>query len=211
MSKKKVAKLPITLCVITCNSGDRIKDMILKHKDYVSEVMVIVQESTDDTLARAREVADVVIERRRKGTSDADRNWLFDLASNEWVLYLDDDEHVSPSLGRKLKTLIKETVDIFWFRRTNLVDGVDIHDILGKDMQCRLFRKGAVTFPDKIHTYPKPDPKALAAYTDYDIIHERTLEQVRNGNRVRNSIASKESIQMQEDFIKNVEALVEAA
>ena len=106
MSKAK--KLPISLCIITHNSEDRIKDMILKHKDVVSEVIVVVQKSTDDTLARAREVADVVIERRCKGTSDPDRDWLFALAKHEWILYLDDDEYASTKLKGKFKQLIKE-------------------------------------------------------------------------------------------------------
>jgi len=209
--KKKDNKLPITLCVITCNSGDRIKEMILKHKDVVSEVLVIVQESTDDTLARAREVADVVIERRRKGTSDPDRNWLFDLASNDWVLYLDDDEHVSPVLKRKLKTLINTNLDIYWLKRTNLVDGVDIFNILGNDMQPRLFKRRSLKFPDEIHTYPNRERDALAGFVEYDIVHERTLEQVRKGNRVRDLITDRQRREMQEQFISNVEKLVEEA
>ena len=208
MTKSK--KLPISLCIITHNSEDRIKDMILKHKEVVSEVIVVVQKSTDDTLARAREVADVVIERRCKGTSDPDRDWTFSIASNEWVLYLDDDEYVSTKLKGKLKQLIKEQVDAYWFKRTNLVDGVDIHPILGNDMQCRLFKKGAVTFPDEIHTYPKAQKGVITAFVEYDIIHERTLEQLKRSNRNRNVIADRDSIGMQEQFIAKVDNYLES-
>ncbi len=209
MKKKTLKKLPITLCVITHNSGNRIKEMILKHKDVVSEVMIVVQKSSDDTLARAREVADVVIEKRCKGTSDPDRNWLFNLVSNEWVLYLDDDEYVSPILKGKLEDLIKQNIDIYWFKRTNLVDGVDIFDILKNDMQPRLFKRGSVKFPNRIHTYPEKAPDAFAGFVEYDIIHDRTLDQVKKGNRVRNSVANREQVAMQEKFISQVEALLE--
>ena len=208
MTKKKLKKLPITLCVITHNSEDRIKDMILKHKEIVSEVLVVVQKSTDNTLARAREVADVVIERRCKGTSDPDRDWLFNLASNEWILYLDDDEYVSSELEGKLEKLIKEHIDVYWMKRTNLVNGVDIQSILGNDMQARLFRKGALSYPDTIHTYPKLSPNAITGFIEYPIIHDRTLDQLRSGNRNRNVIASREHIALQEGFIAKVEALV---
>lgn len=209
MDKKEKEKLPITLCIITANSGKRIKDMILKHKKYVSEVFVIVQKSKDDTLARATEVADFVIERRNKGTADPDRNWLFNLATHSWILYLDDDEFVSPELGRKLKTLINDKVDVYWLKRTNLVNGKDVSSLLGDDYQARLFKRGAVVFPDQIHTYPKVADQAIVAHVDYAIIHDRSLELLKKGNRARNCIASKDQIVNQERFISAVENLLE--
>ena len=205
--KKKTKKLPITLCVITHNSEDRIQEMIKKH-DFCSEVLVVVQESTDDTLARAREVADCVIERRCKGTSDPDRNWLFSMANNPWVLYLDDDEHTSKELNKKLPDLLKQNVAVYWTPRTNLVDGVDIFKILKHDMQPRLFQKGSLNFPSKIHSYPRVDKKAFEAFVDYPIVHERTLDQVRRSNRDRNIVADKDSLALQEKFIAQVEELV---
>lgn len=208
MSKSK--KLPITLCVITHNSEDRIKDMLLKHKDIVDETIVVVQKSTDNTLDRVRETGAVVVERRCKGTSDPDRDWLFALARNEWVLYLDDDEYVSDTLKEKLEALIEENVDIYWFKRTNLVDGVDIHSILGNDMQARLFRKGALTYPDSIHTYPKPRREAKVAFVDYDIIHDRNFEDLKKSNRGRNVIADRDQIGMQEQFIAKVDNYLES-
>ena len=75
-------------------------------------------------------------------------------------------------------------------------------------MQARLFQKGALDFPDQIHTYPKADPKAYTAFIDYPIVHERTLEQVKKSNRSRNSIADKDTIAMQEKFIAQVEELI---
>jgi len=205
MSRTKNKPLPITLCVITANSGKRIKDVVLKHKKYVSEVLVVVQKSEDDTLARAREVADCVIERRNKGTSDPDRNWLFDLASNPWVLYLDDDEFISPKLAKNLKKLIESNVDVFWLQRDNFVNNKDISAILGKDYQARLFRKGSLRFPDEIHTYPTLANEAISAYVDYPIIHKRGLEQLKKSNRARNCVASREQIGNQEKFIADVE------
>ena len=205
---KKSKKLPITLCVICHNSEDIIKEMILKHKEIVSEVLVIVQKSTDDTYRVASEVADMVIHRRCKGTSDPDRDWLFSLASNEWILYLDSDEYASDELIKKLPELIKEHIDVYWMKRTNLVNGVDIHSILGNDMQARLFRKGALSYPDTIHTYPKLSPNAITGFIEYPIIHDRTLDQLRSGNRNRNVIASRDHIALQEGFIAKVETLI---
>jgi glycosyltransferase involved in cell wall biosynthesis len=206
----KNQKLPITLCIIAHNEENIIKDCILKHKDVVSETLVIDQASTDRTADRAREAGAMVIPRRCKGTSDPDRDWLFALASNEWILYLDSDEYASKNLKKKLKQLIKEDVDIYWMKRTNLVDGVDIQPILGNDMQARLFRKGSLNYPDEIHTYPQPHKGARVAFVEYDIIHDRNLKDLKKSNRNRNVIASREQVGMQEQFIAKVENYLES-
>jgi glycosyltransferase involved in cell wall biosynthesis len=201
-------KLPITLCVVTHNSADRLEEMVNKHKGVVSEVLIAVQDSTDGTFEIAEKVADVVYRRTRKGTSDPDRNWLFSQASNPWVLYLDDDEYLDESLIIDLKSLIEDNIDIYWLNTKNLVDGVDVEAILGEDPHPRLFKTGSITFTDEIHTWPKPKDNTLVAFVNYCIVHDRSLDKIKKANRGRNVIASPEAIQSQEDFISKCEALL---
>ena len=201
-------KLPITLCVITRNSADRIKEMVEKHRPFVSEVLIADQSSTDGTWDIAQEVADHAIQRRHKGTADPDRNWLFQQAKNEWILYLDDDEYLDEKCIEALPRLLKDNIDIYWLKETNLVDGIDIKEILGDDPHPRLFKKGSIRFPDQIHTYPEPANDVKVAFVDYSIIHDRTLEKIKESNRARDKIASPEQIQVQENFIKQVEDLL---
>lgn len=201
-------KLPITLCIITRNSEDRIEKVINKHKDFVSQILVVDQESEDSTAQRAEGAGAFVITRRVKGTSDPDRNWLFNMADYEWVLYLDDDEYIDVQDYNELKKIMQIGVDAIWFKRTNLVDGVDIGKVLGEDLQCRLFKKGATNWADAIHTYPKCAEGVKVLFTEIPMIHERTLEGLKASNRGRNAIASPEQIKTQEGFIKQVEEVL---
>ncbi len=202
-------KLPISLCVITHNSGDRIKEMLQRHKEVVSEIIVVVQKSTDNTLEEAREVADLVIEKSCKGTSDPDRNWTFNIAGCPWILYLDDDEYLSEEYINKLPQILESNLDVIWSPRKNLVDGVDIKKVLGEDLQCRLFRKGSVRFSDEIHTYPESASNVQVGFIEEEIVHDRTLEGLKKANRSRNVIANPDEIANQESFIANVESLIQ--
>lgn len=211
-------KLPISLCVITRNSSDRIKNMLLRHREFIDEILVIDQESTDNTYKEAWEVADLVIKKRCKGASDPDRNWLYALAKNPWVLYLDDDEYLDAELIRVLPELVKDKPDIYWLKERNLVDGIDIADIYGKegfardDFHPRLFKKGHVIYVDQQtqvdHTYPQCKPGSNVAFVNYYIIHDRTLEKIKSANRNRNKVATPQQIEMQEKFIRAVEDFI---
>jgi len=201
-------KLPISLCVITRNSADRIEEMVKKHRNVVSEVIIADQSSTDGTWEIVQRIADVPIKRRCKGTADPDRNWVFKMAKNPWVLYLDDDEYLDEKCVKALPRLLEDDIDIYWLKERNLVDGVDIKEILGDDPHPRLFKKGSIRFPDVIHTYPEAANDTNVAYIDYHIVHDRTLDKIKKSNRDRNSIASPEHIQQQEAFIKKVEELL---
>ncbi len=201
-------KLPISLCVITHNSGGRLKSLIEYHRDIVQEVLVADQESTDGTYEEAKQLADFVFKRRCKGTSDPDRNWLFSLANNPWVLYLDDDERLEDDTKANLAEIIKLEVDAIWLKRNNFIDGIDASQICGPDPQCRLFRVGAVNFPERIHTYPEPASNIRVAYLDYGIRHDRTYQGLVKANRDREIIANEAEKRTQDEFLTKVDGFL---
>lgn len=207
-------KLPVSLCVITHNSDGRLRKLIERSRAFVSEVCVVDQSSTDGTEKDAKELSDVFVSKTKKGASDPDRNWLFSLANNPWVLYLDDDEYLSDELIKALPRLLKDNIDIYWLKTRNLVDGVNIEKILGDDYHPRLFKKGALGYVDQEtnvdHTYPRVNGNPNVAFVDFHIVHDRTLSKVINSNRARNKVATQQQVQMQENFIKQVESLLEA-
>jgi glycosyltransferase involved in cell wall biosynthesis len=179
-----------------------------KHRDVVAEVIIVDQYSDDGTYEEALQCADKVFRKRRKGTSDPDRNWAFALASNPYVLYLDDDECLTDEAKALLPTVLATNGDIFWVKRQNFVDGVDIKEVLGDDIQCRLFKKGAVRFPDRIHAYPEPAQDTKVFYLDCAIRHDRTLEGLKAANKAREAVASPEAKKLQDDFVEAVEAVL---
>jgi glycosyltransferase involved in cell wall biosynthesis len=195
---------PITLVVICRNAAGRLKKLIESHRDVVSEVIVCDQFSTDGTYEEAEQYADFVVQRRCKGTADPDRNWAFDLASQDYVLYLDDDECLTEEAKKVLPEILATRADAFWFKRDNYVDGVDITEIMGDDRQCRLFRKGSVRFPSRIHTYPEAAIGLNTFYLDVAIRHDRGFDQMVKANRLREVVANDEDVKTQNDFIKKV-------
>lgn len=196
--------LPITLCCVVRNANGRLRKLIENHRDVVSEVIVIDQCSTDGTYEEALELADFVIQRRNKGTADPDRNFCFNLASNDYVLYLDDDEALTDETKNLLPAIIEADADAYWFRRENFVDGIDIQQIVGEDPQCRLFKKGAVRFPSRIHKYPEAAVDIKVFYLNCAIRHDRAYDQLVKSNRAREVIANTEEKKLQDSFISKV-------
>jgi hypothetical protein len=207
---------PISLVAIVRNAKGRVKTLIERHKDVVAETIIIDQGSTDGTYEEALQCADKVFKRRCKGTADPDRNWAFSLASQPYVLYLDDDEYLTDAAKSKLPEIMATDAEIFWFKRSNYVDGISINEILGDDIQCRLFKKGAVRFPDQIHTYPEAAVRNSQGrpiktfYLDVAIRHDRTLEGLKASNKAREVVADEKAKALQDKFVADVEALLKA-
>lgn len=197
-------KLPISLVCIVHNSGGRLRKLIESHRDIVSEVVVIDQHSTDGTYEEALELADFVVQRRHKGTADPDRNYAFNLASKDYVLYLDDDECLTEETKSMLPMILEAKADAYWFKRDNYVDGIDIKAVAGDDIQCRLFKKGSVRFPSRIHKYPEPAQDIKAFYLDWAIRHDRGYEQLVKANKAREVVANDQEKGLQDSFLKQV-------
>lgn len=197
-------KLPISLVLIVRNSAGRLKEVINAHKNLVSEVIVVDQSSDDGTYEEGLEHADFVIRTRNKGACEGDRNLAFSLGNQPWVLNLDDDEFLDAKAIEVLPALINSGVDIVWFKRDNLVDGVSIKDKMGDDIQCRLFKKGAVKWSDRIHTYPEPAKGAQVLYCEHWIRHVRTFAGIKATHERRKAVLSPEALEQERQFLAMV-------
>lgn len=202
---------PVTLITICHNSESRLEKFLSYHKPLVSEIVVINQGSTDKTREIADSLADIVVDRARKGYCDLDRQYAASLASQPYVLYLDDDEFLSEELLAILPTLLETGLDAFWFRRRNYVDGVDIREVLGDDIQCRLWKRGAIRWPKEMHSYPVPADGIKVAYIQAPIDHIRELDAMIASNKAREPYATPEVIKMQNGFIEAVTKVLKEA
>lgn len=63
-------------------------------RELVDEIVVVDTGSTDDSVATARSFGAVVVERPWEDDFAASRNQALDLATGDWILYLDADEHL---------------------------------------------------------------------------------------------------------------------
>jgi glycosyltransferase involved in cell wall biosynthesis len=86
----------LAACVITLNEADRI-DACVASLAFCDEIIVVDSGSTDDTRERARAAGARVIERAFKGYREQ-KGFAVRSAQHDWVLCLDADERVTPTL-----------------------------------------------------------------------------------------------------------------
>jgi glycosyltransferase involved in cell wall biosynthesis len=96
-----VPKLSVT--VITRNEAADIGDA-LASVAWADEIVVVDSQSTDETVAIARQYTDRVVVRAWPGYGDQ-KNYAASIASHDWILSLDADERVTPQLATELQAL----------------------------------------------------------------------------------------------------------
>jgi glycosyltransferase involved in cell wall biosynthesis len=101
-------KVPISVVVITKNEEDNIA-ACLKSAEFADEVIVLDDNSSDDTVNISRRFTDKVFT-RKMDIEGRHRNHAYSLARNDWVLSLDADERVSGELADELRALFKKDI-----------------------------------------------------------------------------------------------------
>ena len=94
------------MIVITLNEEKNISDC-LGSVAWADELVVVDARSSDRTRELARNYAQKVFETDWKGYSAA-KEFALGKVSHEWVLWLDADERVSPSLAAEIREVLKQ-------------------------------------------------------------------------------------------------------
>ena len=97
--------LPVSAIVITKNEADAIADA-LTSLSWADEIIVVDAESTDNTVAIARQFTERVYVRAWKGYVDQ-KNHAATLATHDWIFSLDADERVTPELSAEIGALLQ--------------------------------------------------------------------------------------------------------
>jgi glycosyltransferase involved in cell wall biosynthesis len=99
-------KVPISVVVLTKNEKDNI-DMCLGSVDgWADEIIVVDDESSDNTVDLASKYADKIMFKKMVNEGEH-RNWAYAQARNEWVLSLDADEYVTEELKQEITEELK--------------------------------------------------------------------------------------------------------
>src|SRR4249919_359017 len=96
----------LTVTVITLNEADHI-EFALSSVAWADEIIVIDSGSTDGTVDIARRHATRVEVLDWPGYG-AQKNRAADLASNDWILSLDADEHVPADLADEIRRVLEQ-------------------------------------------------------------------------------------------------------
>jgi O-antigen biosynthesis protein len=117
------------------------------------EVILVDKSSTDDTVARAGGLVDRVIPVPWSPTVEDTRAFALAHCAHEWILFLDDDECLSPEAVRFIDAeLAAPRADIYAFPLRHYILGQhDERAYYWPEHQIRLFRRGAVEFSGTLH------------------------------------------------------------
>ena len=165
-------KIPISVVILTKNESFRVKECIGSVRNYVDEVVVIDDMSTDNTVAIAQELADIVII-RKMDNEGKHRNWAYSQAKNEWVLSLDADERATPELIEEIRNS-KLTADGFVaysVPRRNYIGNYWLkHGGQYPAAQLKLFRKDKFKY-EEVQVHPRAFLEGECGHLKKDIIH----------------------------------------
>jgi len=137
----------LSVVIVTRNEEERIR-ACLEAVAWADELIVVDAESEDKTASIARELTDHVIVRPWPGYA-AQKNHGLELARGAWILSLDADEIVSPTLRADVERVVAADgpADGYAVPRRNIFWGRWVrHGGLYPDWQVRLFRRGRGRF-----------------------------------------------------------------
>jgi glycosyltransferase involved in cell wall biosynthesis len=131
----------VTAVIAAHDESENIRECI-ESVAWASEVIVVENDSTDDTIAVARTAGATVISPHFT-TIGAARNQGIERAETEWILVLDADERCTPELAREIEgTVSKSRLQAFRVPRRNFFLGKEIrHGGWESDKPIRLFRR----------------------------------------------------------------------
>lgn len=147
----------ISVVINTYNAQKHLREVLEAAKEF-DEIVICDMESTDDTLAIAREYGCKIVT-FPKGTInivEPARNFAIQHASHKWVLVVDADEVITPQLRAKLYSIIKQPdcpQGLFIPRRNRDCNVLDKGRI--GDYQLRFFIKEGTVWPPYVHALPK--------------------------------------------------------
>lgn len=138
----------ISVCILTKNSAVTLRATLESVKTF-SEVLLLDNGSTDDTLSIAKSFSNVRICQAPFIGFGPMRNQAAELAAYDWILALDSDEILSPSLIQEISTLKLEPKSAYLIPRHNFYNGKRIKGC-GWDPEAvvRLYHRKTTTFSD---------------------------------------------------------------
>lgn len=156
-------KVPVSVVIIARNEADRIREC-LQSVSWASEIILVDDNSTDNTVPIAKEFTDKIY-RRRMDVEGKHRNAAYDLASYEWVLSLDADERVTDALRDEIAYLLAHnpTCNGYAIPRKNFIGKTWVrYGGMYPSAQLRLFRKDKFRYDEYAEVHPQaymPDPR----------------------------------------------------
>lgn len=159
---------PDVTAVIAAHDESANIEACIASVDWAREIIVVENDSTDDTVARARAAGATVISPPFT-TIGAARNQAIARAKTGWIFVLDADERATPELAEEVARLIAAPNRLTAFRvpRRNFFLGKEIrHGGWGSDRPIRLFRREVRYNANLVHEHVDVTAGAVGEVTN---------------------------------------------
>lgn len=170
----------ISVVINTLNEEKNIKRAI-KSAAWADEIVVTDDGSTDDTIEILNRIKNEesrikVLKHKSKGYVEPARNFAISKASGDWILILDADEEIPDTLANRLKDIANKMrqIDFVEIPRKNIIFGKWMRaSMWWPDFNIRFFKKGTVSWNEKIHSKPETRGSGIKLEADekFAIIH----------------------------------------
>jgi glycosyltransferase involved in cell wall biosynthesis len=146
--------MTISGVIFTKNAENRIKEC-LKSLFFCNEIVIIDDNSTDNTENLVKLSKNTrFIRHSLSGDFSCQHNFGLSKATGDWILFVDDDEQVSPLLASEIETAMAgaEEINGFYLKRQDSIWGKTMkHGEHGTLKHLRLMRRGAGLWQGKVH------------------------------------------------------------
>ena len=142
-------KYPVCVIVIAQNEAENLKLSLASVSAWVSDIVVVINDCTDNTREVAGSFGARVFEHPWQGFRDQ-KNIALDYAEKPWVLSLDADEVISEQLKKSIMVFLNENdpavTGAVFARKTRFLGRWIKHGDWYPDRNLRLFRNGSGRF-----------------------------------------------------------------
>ncbi len=194
----------LTFCGVFRNEQDRIRYVLDIGKALCKDMVIVVQESSDNTLKICKEYTQTVIERPSESPEES-KDYIMENVKTPWTFWLDADEMPSVELIDYLSYFSPPgEYDGIKFPRINYINGLRIEANQGEDEQYRLMANSVRWKPlvqgRRIHIHPIIQQTLSLGFPLY---HHRTLEKIERQTKRWNEL-EKSTVGVCNDYVKKV-------
>jgi glycosyltransferase involved in cell wall biosynthesis len=141
----------ISALAITLNEADNV-DSFVQRLSFADEIIIVDSYSIDATVEKAKKYTNVTVYERTFDNFSAQKNFAISKANNDWVVFFDLDEEVTPQLVTEVTATLKDPSAIAYFvKRDFYFMGKRIkYSGLQNDWIIRVFNKKYCRYNDTL-------------------------------------------------------------
>lgn len=167
--------LPLSVVIVARNEADTLSRCLASVTGWVSEIIVVLNATTDASESIAQQHGATVHHREWKGFRDT-KNEALDLASQSWALCLDADEEVSTALRTEIETFFSHGDDQRFAgakfpRKVWFIDRWITHGDWYPDLSLRLIKRDACRWGGDQFVHEKMECNGPIATLHGDLHH----------------------------------------